>query len=265
MKTRKPRIKIKARSLCGRLRGVARAAAERAAQEGQDPALAKHAAVIRELSKRVMKDIIEIGRRLTEAKELVGHGNWAGWLKTEFDWSAGTALNFMHVFTFAEDYKSKKFTDLNIADLNIAPSAMYALARPSMPDEVRDDMMERAGAGEAITNTKVKEALATHAAAGEAISTDETPPPPPPAADEAITTDETPPPTAADESPPPEEISENTWLGRRLIVANKAAGDAWLEDWTQFELDAVVMDAVRATAEAWRKLVEYLEQRRTLH
>jgi len=41
-----------------------------------ETALADHAAVIRELAKRGIGDTIEIGRRLTEAKKLVGHGNW---------------------------------------------------------------------------------------------------------------------------------------------------------------------------------------------
>ena len=45
-------------------------------------ALAEHAAVIRALGKRVVGDIIEIGRRLTEAKRLAGHGGWLPWL----DW-----------------------------------------------------------------------------------------------------------------------------------------------------------------------------------
>jgi hypothetical protein len=189
--------KIKAKPLCSRLRSVNRAAAERAKQKGQDPELAKHAAVIRTLGKRVVTDIIEIGRRLTEAKKLVVHGNataadggWAGWLQTEFQWSEGTATNFMRVYELAENYKSINFTDLTFADLVIAPSALYVLARPSTPDQVRDEIMDRARAGEAITHSTVQEARAAHLAAvvQESLA---------PAADEAaITTNETE--TAAD-------------------------------------------------------------------
>ena len=164
----KSRNQIKARPLCGRLRGVARAAAARAEQEGQDPELAKHAEVIRTLCKRVTKDIIEIGRRLYVVKDLVLHDKWGDWLEKEFAWSEGTALNFMRVFKFAEERKNKNFTDLDIADLEIAPSALYALARKSTPDEVVDEMMARAEAGEAITNSTMQEALAKHAETNKA-------------------------------------------------------------------------------------------------
>ena len=49
--------------------------------------LAEHAKEIRKLGKRAIEDIIEIGRRLTEAKKLVGYGHWGNWLEKEFGWS----------------------------------------------------------------------------------------------------------------------------------------------------------------------------------
>jgi hypothetical protein len=143
-------------------------------------ALAEHAQAIRELGKRVVKDVIEIGRRLTEAKELVVHGKWAEWLETEFDWSEGTALNFMHVFEFVEELKSKNknFTDLDISNfnLNIAPSAMYALARPGTSEEVREEIMDRAVAGEPITHKTVQDALTTRKGANGSPPTTESGP-----------------------------------------------------------------------------------------
>jgi len=33
---------------------------------------------------RPIRDIIEIGRRLTDAKAIAGHGNWLPWLEKEF-------------------------------------------------------------------------------------------------------------------------------------------------------------------------------------
>jgi hypothetical protein len=63
-------------------------------------------------------------------------------------------------------------------------------------------------------------------------------------------------PTADDEN----DVSKPTWAGRRLLVANKAAGDARVEDWTRFPLDGGVLQAVREAAEAWRRLLEHLEQ-----
>jgi hypothetical protein len=216
----KKKSKIKARPLCAGMRRVAQEAAARAKQEGQNPELAKHAAVIRRTAKRLIKDIVEIGRRLSIAKKLVGHGNWAGWLKEEFDWSEGTALNFMRVFEFVEKYKSKNFADLKtFEDLLIAPSALYTLARSSTPEEVRNEIIERAAAGENITHSTVQEVLAARVAARvqEAL----TPPADEtitivdassllPTANEAVTTEaveESPLPTAAEgESDPAEQL-----------------------------------------------------------
>jgi len=229
MKTSKH--KPKAKPKCKGVRGVARAAAERAVQEGQDPELAKHAAVIRKLSKRAITDIIEVGRQLKLAKGRVGHGNWEPWLKKEFGWSAATALNFIHVYELAEDYKSVKFTDLRIA-----PSALYALARPSTPDEVRDEMMERAEAGKPISNNDVQEAIQATPAETEQPAQE------------------------GSEEQAEEQVSPDTWNGRRMLVANKAAGDARIEDWTKFALKEGVFQAVKNTADAWRRLVEHFEQ-----
>jgi hypothetical protein len=54
--------------------------------------LAQHAAGARQ---RVVADVIEIGRRLTESKKICGHGNWLPWLDREFNWQEQTARNFI--------------------------------------------------------------------------------------------------------------------------------------------------------------------------
>jgi Protein of unknown function (DUF3102) len=144
--------------LCLTSREVIKKAREQAAQEGKegkDVDLAAHAALIRRLGKRVITDIIEIGRRLKLAKDIVGHGGWKAWLEKEFGWSADTALNFMRVYELSEDFESRNFRDLRIA-----PSALYLLAKPSTPEEVRTEIIERAKAGEKITHKDVKETLA---------------------------------------------------------------------------------------------------------
>lgn len=41
---------------------------------------------------------IEIGRRLTEAKEIVPHGEWSNWLEKNVDYKKSTANNLMAVF-----------------------------------------------------------------------------------------------------------------------------------------------------------------------
>lgn len=41
---------------------------------------------------------IEIGRRLAEAKQMVGHGAWGEWIKNETEFSQSTATRFMRIF-----------------------------------------------------------------------------------------------------------------------------------------------------------------------
>jgi hypothetical protein len=120
--------------------------------DGQaNPSLAEHAAVIHTLGKRVVGDVIEIGCRLTGCRNIVGHGHWHDWLDAEFGWSEQTALNYMRVYEMA---KSKNFLDLDISI-----SALHWLAAPSTPEEARDEIIERAKAGENIPLAAVKETI----------------------------------------------------------------------------------------------------------
>jgi Protein of unknown function (DUF3102) len=74
--------------------------------------LARHATEIRRLGKRVVSDVIEIGRLLVESKELVGHGDWLPWLSREFQWSDTTAERFMRVHKLS--LKSGNLPNLDI-------------------------------------------------------------------------------------------------------------------------------------------------------
>lgn len=46
---------------------------------------------------QTVQNIIEIGRRLIEAKERLPHGAWADWLKDAVEFSQQTATNFMNI------------------------------------------------------------------------------------------------------------------------------------------------------------------------
>jgi hypothetical protein len=96
--------------------------------------LAEHAAEIRRLHKRVIADVIEIGRRLTECKKIVGHGAWLPWLTREFSWSDRTARNFMQLFEL-----SKLET---VSNLKVPLRVLYLLAAPSTPPEARTEILE---------------------------------------------------------------------------------------------------------------------------
>jgi hypothetical protein len=120
-----------------------------------DQLLREQADAICDLRKRTGESIVEIGRRLTIVQHLTDHGKWTAWLKTELGWSHQTALNFMRVYQMVQGNKFKNFLNLSIPI-----SSVYLLARPSTPDEARNEVLERAEAGEEMTVPKVKEAVA---------------------------------------------------------------------------------------------------------
>ncbi|WP_250126633.1 DUF3102 domain-containing protein [Chroococcidiopsis sp. CCMEE 29] len=102
---------------------------------------------IRALMKRTAQGIVEIGQKLIEVKERIGHGQFGLWLNAEFEWSQDTATNFIRVAQrFGGNPKFSEF----------APSALYLLAAPSTPDTVRQEALARAEAGEFITYSSAK-------------------------------------------------------------------------------------------------------------
>lgn len=68
--------------------------------------------------KFLLQSSIEIGKRLKDAKGLVGHGNWSKWLETEVNYSQRTASNLIKIFDeygalSIEDSNSKALANLN--------------------------------------------------------------------------------------------------------------------------------------------------------
>jgi Protein of unknown function (DUF3102) len=175
-----------------------------------DPRLAEHVAEIRALGRRVIADVIEIGRRLVECREIVGHGHWHDWLEAEFRWSDQTALNYMRVYEMS---KSKKFLDFAQVDLPV--SALYLLAAPSTSDAVRTEILNCAKAGESFSIEKVKEAVA--GSKDETVADDK----PPCAAETASATPINPAPAATshrvNSKPPPDIVNINVEAVRRRI------------------------------------------------
>ncbi|BAZ70886.1 DUF3102 domain-containing protein [Mastigocladus laminosus UU774] len=109
---------------------------------------------LKSLMRRSGQDIIDIGQKLTEVKQQLGHGNFRAWLKAEFDWSIRTAARFMQV--------AIQFKGVNLADLNISISALYLLAEPSTPEKVRKIALEIAKEGENITHTKARAIISSN-------------------------------------------------------------------------------------------------------
>lgn len=99
-------------------------------------------------------NIMEIGKQLLQAKELVSHGSFCLWIEAEFGWNIRTAQNFMQV--------ARQFKNENFSHLGIGSSILYLLAAPSTPEEARIEALEAAHAGERLTIQKTKEIINGH-------------------------------------------------------------------------------------------------------
>jgi hypothetical protein len=109
---------------------------------------------IKALMRRSSKDIVDIGQRLLEIKQCIGHGSFLKWIKSEFNWSLSAATKFMQV---GEQFKSVNFTNLNIT-----ASALYLIAAPSTCQPARAKVLELASSGQNITYTKAKELISQY-------------------------------------------------------------------------------------------------------
>lgn len=152
-----------------------------------NPDLDAHAQRIRDLVNVARGCIIEIGRELIEAKTMIGHGGWLPWLDREFGWSDETARKYMRV---AEAFQIP--TRLGFEGLTIDATALYYLSAPSVPDAVREEVIEQAETGKRITIEEAERMVADRVAKEieevraalrqqqeQASSTDEAPPPEP--------------------------------------------------------------------------------------
>lgn len=81
---------------------------------------------------------IEIGRRLVEAKELVPHGEWGTWLKTEFEFSQPTASRLVTLYKeYGAEQGSLFGAEAKYSTLNNL-SVTNALRLLAIPDEERE-------------------------------------------------------------------------------------------------------------------------------
>jgi hypothetical protein len=105
--------------------------------------LRQHAEAIYAARKRAAS-LLDVGRRLLDAKRRLGHGRFGDWVRAEFAWSERTAQRWMAV---ARRLKSVKVSDLEA----VSPTVLYGLASPSTPPAVRADVLEAARRGEPVT------------------------------------------------------------------------------------------------------------------
>jgi hypothetical protein len=94
------------------------------------------------LQKSTYDGIIEIGRKLKEAKELVSHGEWGEWLRVKVDFSQRSASKYMQIFdAFAAGQITIPGTDSNSpAYSNLGFSKLLTLA--VLEEEKREEFVK---------------------------------------------------------------------------------------------------------------------------
>ncbi|WP_019505907.1 response regulator [Pleurocapsa sp. PCC 7319] len=105
---------------------------------------------IKSLMKRTVEGIIETGERLQRVKQRLQHGEFMTWVENEIKCHYSTALHFMRVWeTFGEQKEQ-------IADVGINVSVLYLLSAPSMPEQLRTEIVEMAKAGNPVSFAEAK-------------------------------------------------------------------------------------------------------------
>lgn len=97
--------------------------------------------------------IVEIGRRLAEAKAQLDHGEWGPWLKERVGFSQSTANNYMKIY---EEYGASQMTIFGaVANSQTIGNLPYskALALLAVPSEEREKFAEKVD----VENLSVKE------------------------------------------------------------------------------------------------------------
>lgn len=116
---------------------------------GNRDAVQKLTKEIKSASRRHLEAVAEIGDKLLEAKDLLGHGNFAPWLAAEFRWSERCARDYMAI---ARHFSGKT---ANFADIDLGTAREVARA----PAEVRNEVLNLAAAGKVVGKAEVRAKL----------------------------------------------------------------------------------------------------------
>lgn len=100
------------------------------------------AAEIRTLTASMLNGIIEIGRRLAEAKTMVPYGQFGNWVKENTGYSSSTANNFMRLFEEYGSAQSSLFGATAESQTIGKLSYTKALALLALPAEDRESFAE---------------------------------------------------------------------------------------------------------------------------
>lgn len=98
------------------------------------------------MARTALSYAVEVGRRLVEAKEMLPHGEWGGWVKEKAGFSQSTANNMMRLY---EEYGADQFTIFGaVVNSQAIANLPYtkALSLLSLPAEEREEFAEKVDA-----------------------------------------------------------------------------------------------------------------------
>ncbi len=126
----------------------------------------KNAELGQAILKRTARGVWEMGKLLTETRELLGHGSFGRWIEAEFGLSRVTAYGFMGVFA-----QFPGLPDLldNLTN-PIAPTVFLELAKPSVSGDDREAAISLIQSGDIRTVADVKAAITPPKSSGSALS-----------------------------------------------------------------------------------------------
>jgi Protein of unknown function (DUF3102) len=94
--------------------------------------------------------MLEIGRLLNEAKDLVEHGQWLSWLRRYTALTSRSAQRYMKAASWAD---ARKSDTVSLFDLqHLSPKAIYALASGKYDDEVVELVLSAAATAQRHLN-----------------------------------------------------------------------------------------------------------------
>lgn len=117
----------------------------------------------RQTQKIMLASSIEIGKRLTEAKDMIDHGAWGKWLQDNVNYSERTAQNLMRVY----DQYGDKFgmTEMDSLFASGAPNVFeelsytQALALLSLPTDVEREEFVKENDVASMSTRELQEAI----------------------------------------------------------------------------------------------------------
>jgi len=110
------------------------------------------ASEIKRLYRLTVENAIEIGLHLRDVKRRL-HGRYTEWLKAEFEMSERTARDFV---SMADEFGDRELPE------NLSLTVVRVLAQPSTPRAAREEVIERAKAGEQVTVEETRQTVTKH-------------------------------------------------------------------------------------------------------